>query len=220
MTLKVIVFFPRHALVSLFSAPTAASAFSFQWREGSVPSHTSLPRINGRGQCVKVGAIELQDWTRDYIFVRRVISNKFSGMLMHGADRDIIWLQRDFGIYICNLFDMGQVLATSTKKSDDNGSLESEKTHNNDSFGEDDEGMIVNSKKVEGSEFISSCLHKVDKGDQLPRYRARVFAAKVILIFLSGPSFLYPSPVEPVSRERESRGQAPALRLQMFESAT
>lgn len=29
---------------------------------------------------------------------------------MHGADRDIIWLQRDFGIYVCNLFDTGQVL--------------------------------------------------------------------------------------------------------------
>jgi exosome complex exonuclease RRP6 len=28
---------------------------------------------------------------------------------MHGADRDIVWLQRDFGIYICNLFDTGQV---------------------------------------------------------------------------------------------------------------
>ncbi|KAB2048429.1 hypothetical protein ES319_A13G112800v1 [Gossypium barbadense] len=27
---------------------------------------------------------------------------------MHGADRDIVWLQRDFGIYICNLFDTGQ----------------------------------------------------------------------------------------------------------------
>lgn len=28
---------------------------------------------------------------------------------MHGADRDIVWLQRDFGIYICNMFDTGQV---------------------------------------------------------------------------------------------------------------
>jgi hypothetical protein len=28
---------------------------------------------------------------------------------MHGADRDIVWLQRDFGIYVCNLFDTGQV---------------------------------------------------------------------------------------------------------------
>jgi hypothetical protein len=28
---------------------------------------------------------------------------------MHGADRDIMWLQRDFHIYVCNLFDTGQV---------------------------------------------------------------------------------------------------------------
>lgn len=29
--------------------------------------------------------------------------------VMHGADRDIVWLQRDFGIYVCNMFDTGQV---------------------------------------------------------------------------------------------------------------
>uniref|UniRef100_A0A6V7QYL2 HRDC domain-containing protein n=1 Tax=Ananas comosus var. bracteatus TaxID=296719 RepID=A0A6V7QYL2_ANACO len=28
--------------------------------------------------------------------------------VMHGADRDILWLQRDFGIYVCNMFDTGQ----------------------------------------------------------------------------------------------------------------
>ncbi|CAL4929145.1 unnamed protein product [Urochloa decumbens] len=28
--------------------------------------------------------------------------------VMHGADRDIMWLQRDFHIYVCNLFDTGQ----------------------------------------------------------------------------------------------------------------
>lgn len=27
---------------------------------------------------------------------------------MHGADWDVQWLQRDFGIYIVNLFDTGQ----------------------------------------------------------------------------------------------------------------
>ena len=30
--------------------------------------------------------------------------------MLHGADRDVVWLQRDFGIYICNLFDTGQVV--------------------------------------------------------------------------------------------------------------
>ncbi|KAJ8441086.1 hypothetical protein Cgig2_000347 [Carnegiea gigantea] len=32
--------------------------------------------------------------------------NEFA--VMHGADRDIAWLQRDFGIYVSNLFDTGQ----------------------------------------------------------------------------------------------------------------
>lgn len=31
--------------------------------------------------------------------------------VMHGADKDILCLQRDFGIYICNLFDTGQVFS-------------------------------------------------------------------------------------------------------------
>ena len=28
--------------------------------------------------------------------------------VLHGADRDIEWLQRDFGIYMANMFDTGQ----------------------------------------------------------------------------------------------------------------
>ena len=28
--------------------------------------------------------------------------------VLHGADRDIHWLQRDFGIYMANMFDTGQ----------------------------------------------------------------------------------------------------------------
>lgn len=28
--------------------------------------------------------------------------------MLHGADRDIQWLQRDFGIYMANMFDTGQ----------------------------------------------------------------------------------------------------------------
>src|SRR5690606_21054956 len=28
--------------------------------------------------------------------------------VLHGSDNDILWLQRDFGLYIVNLFDTGQ----------------------------------------------------------------------------------------------------------------
>ncbi len=28
--------------------------------------------------------------------------------VLHGSDSDIVWLQRDFGIYVVNMFDTGQ----------------------------------------------------------------------------------------------------------------
>ncbi|CAI7808046.1 unnamed protein product [Closterium sp. NIES-54] len=37
-----------------------------------------------------------------------VTANKSLQMVMHGADSDVVWLQRDFGIFIANMFDTGQ----------------------------------------------------------------------------------------------------------------
>lgn len=37
-----------------------------------------------------------------------VFANPAICKVLHGADSDIVWLQRDFGIYIVNLFDTGQ----------------------------------------------------------------------------------------------------------------
>ncbi|KVH90540.1 3'-5' exonuclease domain-containing protein [Cynara cardunculus var. scolymus] len=37
-----------------------------------------------------------------------VLYSAFNLLVMHGADKDILWLQRDFGIYVCNMFDTGQ----------------------------------------------------------------------------------------------------------------
>ncbi|EFJ27175.1 hypothetical protein SELMODRAFT_95804, partial [Selaginella moellendorffii] len=40
--------------------------------------------------------------------LRSVFANPSIRKVIHGSDRDILWLQRDFGIYVCNLFDTGQ----------------------------------------------------------------------------------------------------------------
>lgn len=37
--------------------------------------------------------------------------------VMHGADSDIVWLQRDFGIYVTNLFDTGKAARVLQLKS-------------------------------------------------------------------------------------------------------
>jgi len=29
--------------------------------------------------------------------------------VLHGSDHDVMWLQRDFGLYLINMFDTGQV---------------------------------------------------------------------------------------------------------------
>ncbi|KAL0342142.1 UNVERIFIED_CONTAM: protein RRP6-like 2, partial [Sesamum calycinum] len=37
--------------------------------------------------------------------LREVFKDPTKRKVLHGADRDIVWLQRDFGIYVCNMFD-------------------------------------------------------------------------------------------------------------------
>ena len=37
-----------------------------------------------------------------------VFTNPQITKVLHGANMDIMWLQRDFGLYIVNLFDTGQ----------------------------------------------------------------------------------------------------------------
>jgi exosome complex exonuclease RRP6 len=56
-----------------------------------------------------------QDYLIDTIQLRKelyILNSSFTNpkivKIMHGADCDILWLQRDFGIYVVNLFDTGQ----------------------------------------------------------------------------------------------------------------
>ncbi|KAL4607148.1 hypothetical protein ACB092_09G153700 [Castanea dentata] len=67
---------------------------------------TCLMQISTRTEDFVVDTLKLRIHIGPYL--REVFKDPTKKKVMHGADRDIVWLQRDFGIYICNLFDTGQ----------------------------------------------------------------------------------------------------------------
>uniref|UniRef100_A0A1J3HPW1 Exosome component 10 n=1 Tax=Noccaea caerulescens TaxID=107243 RepID=A0A1J3HPW1_NOCCA len=67
---------------------------------------TCLMQISTRYEDFVVDTFKLWDHIGPYL--REFFKDPTKKKVMHGADRDIIWLQRDFGIYVCNLFDTGQ----------------------------------------------------------------------------------------------------------------
>ncbi|KAK1421100.1 hypothetical protein QVD17_23201 [Tagetes erecta] len=67
---------------------------------------TCLMQISTRTEDFIVDTLKLRVQIGPYL--RDVFKDPTKRKVMHGADRDIIWLQRDFGIYVCNMFDTGQ----------------------------------------------------------------------------------------------------------------
>lgn len=67
---------------------------------------TCLMQISTRTEDFVIDTLKLRIHIGPYL--REVFKDPTKKKVMHGADRDVIWLQRDFGIYICNMFDTGQ----------------------------------------------------------------------------------------------------------------
>ncbi|KAJ0255042.1 Protein RRP6-like 2 [Hirschfeldia incana] len=67
---------------------------------------TCLMQISTRTEDYIVDTFKLRVHVGPYL--REIFKDPKKRKVMHGADRDIVWLQRDFGIYVCNLFDTGQ----------------------------------------------------------------------------------------------------------------
>lgn len=67
---------------------------------------TCLMQISTRTEDFVIDTLKLRIHVGPHM--REVFKDPSKRKIMHGADRDIIWLQRDFGIYVCNLFDTGQ----------------------------------------------------------------------------------------------------------------
>ncbi|XP_065851992.1 protein RRP6-like 2 [Euphorbia lathyris] len=67
---------------------------------------TCLMQISTRTEDFIIDTLKLRIHVGPYL--RELFKDPAKKKVMHGADRDIVWLQRDFGIYVCNLFDTGQ----------------------------------------------------------------------------------------------------------------
>ncbi|KAJ0699601.1 putative 3'-5' exonuclease domain, HRDC-like superfamily, ribonuclease H-like superfamily [Helianthus annuus] len=69
---------------------------------------TCLVQISTRTEDFIVDTLKLRVQIGPYL--REVFNDPTKRKVMHEADQDIIWLQRDFGIYVCKMFDTGQVM--------------------------------------------------------------------------------------------------------------
>ncbi|XP_074594255.1 exosome component Rrp6 [Brevipalpus obovatus] len=71
----------------------------------SFQGFTCLMQISTRDQDFIIDALELR---ADLNILNEVFTDPKIVKVFHGADFDILWLQRDFGIYVVNMFDTGR----------------------------------------------------------------------------------------------------------------
>ena len=66
---------------------------------------TCLMQLSTRTQDFVVDTIKLRS---ELPKLKGIFDNPEVAKVLHGADYDVEWLQRDFGLYIVNMFDTGQ----------------------------------------------------------------------------------------------------------------
>ncbi|EPS62558.1 hypothetical protein M569_12230, partial [Genlisea aurea] len=67
---------------------------------------TCLMQISTRTEDFIIDTLKLRVHIGPHL--REAFKDPKKKKVMHGAGNDILWLQRDFGIYVCNMFDTGQ----------------------------------------------------------------------------------------------------------------
>ena len=63
-------------------------------------------QVSSRFKDFVVDTIKLREFIAEELLA--VFDDHSKVKVLHGADSDIGWLQRDFGIYVVNMFDTGQ----------------------------------------------------------------------------------------------------------------
>eukprot|EP00127_Corallochytrium_limacisporum_P006327 Clim_evm38s225 gene=Clim_evmTU38s225 len=95
-------------LESLLKTLKACKEFAVDLEHHSFRSYqgfTCLMQISTRSQDFLVDAIELRAHMER---LNEVFTDPAIVKVLHGADSDVLWLQKDFGLYMVNMFDTGQ----------------------------------------------------------------------------------------------------------------
>ncbi|CAM9577228.1 unnamed protein product, partial [Heterosigma akashiwo] len=66
---------------------------------------TCLMQLSTRERDYLIDALAVREWLPRLL---PVLADPQVVKVLHGADSDVLWLQRDFGLYVVNLFDTGQ----------------------------------------------------------------------------------------------------------------
>ena len=79
----------------------------------SYQGFTCLVQISSRTQDFLIDPFAVHDLSA----LQAVFADSRITKVLHGADWDIEWLQKDFGLYVVNMFDTGQAARVLAKKS-------------------------------------------------------------------------------------------------------
>ncbi|KAL3693196.1 hypothetical protein R1sor_006847 [Riccia sorocarpa] len=99
-------------LASLLKNETEFAVDTEQHSYHSFDGFTALVQISTRETDYLVDTIALHD---DMSILQDVFSNTAICKVFHGADSDILWLQRDFHIYVVNMFDTAKACSVLNK---------------------------------------------------------------------------------------------------------
>jgi exosome complex exonuclease RRP6 len=76
----------------------------------SYQGFTCLMQVSSRERDFVIDTLKLRSILGKYL--RPIFADQSKVKVLHGSDYDIEWLQKDFGLYIVNLFDTGQAART------------------------------------------------------------------------------------------------------------
>ncbi|XP_058220289.1 protein RRP6-like 3 isoform X1 [Rhododendron vialii] len=104
--------FQLEELVGVLSKERVFAVDTEQHSLRSFLGFTALIQISTRGEDYLVDTIALHDVMG---ILRSIFANSAICKVFHGADNDVLWLQRDFHIYVVNLFDTAKACEVLSK---------------------------------------------------------------------------------------------------------